>query len=318
MNPTSAPQQPLAGVRLFGRAGDAHGEFRDGSSDGGDRLLEAGYRRADRLFGWLLLAHVPLFLALAFLHDTWAAALLWGVPCVAAGFAATRLAPGTLLSRMTVATAFLLLSALIIHQTGGMIEMHFHIFAILAFLLLYRDWRVPVWGATVVAIHHASFNLLQSNGVNLRVFDDHHGWHIVGIHAAWVVFEVAILVHMARQMADETRQAGALIGVADRVGQGDLTARADRGAGAVGDAVAAINRGTGRLADTVRTVRGRAREVSEVAAGFSDAAGHVTDAAEGVAASLTQVAAGAQEQARSTQTMAGTLGEMVRSLDEVA
>ena len=39
-----------------------------------------------------------------------------------------------------------------------MIEMHFHIFAILAFLLLYRDWRVPVAGAVVVALHHVLFN----------------------------------------------------------------------------------------------------------------------------------------------------------------
>jgi methyl-accepting chemotaxis protein len=307
---------PLGGAHLFGRRA---GDFRapDAPAPGGG-LLDAGYRGADRLFSWLLLAHLPLMLGLAFLRGTWLEVAVWGVPCVLAGVAMAWRFPGTLVSRMTIAASLLLISALIIHQTGGMIEMHFHIFATLAFLLLYRDWRVPVWGAAVVALHHAGFYMLQESGAGVHVFMDHGGWHIVAIHAAWVVFEVTILVYMARLLAGETRQAEALMRLASRVGEGDLTARAERGAGAVGDAVAAVNEGTERLASAVRGVRGRAMDVSQVAGSFSAAADHVTHAAEGVAASLTQVAAGAQEQARSTQMMADALGQMLRSLEDVA
>ena len=305
----------LGGGHLFGRdAGDPAGRSRDG----GARLLEAGYRRTDRMFFWLLAAHLPLIVGLAFLRGTWTEVLAWGVPCIAAGMAAARFLAGTLASRLTVATSLLLMSALIIHQTGGMIEMHFHIFAILAFLLMYRDWRVPVWGAAVVATHHVVFSLAQDAGLGVRVFMDHNGWHIVGVHAAWVVFEVSILVYMARILAAETRQAEALMRLAERVGEGDLGARAERGVGAVGDAVEAINDGTARLAAAVTAVRRRAVEVSDVAGSFSAAADHVTGAAEGVASALTQVAAGAQEQARSTQMMADALGQMVRSIEGVA
>jgi methyl-accepting chemotaxis protein len=102
------------------------------------------------------------------------------------------------------------------------------------------------------------------------------------------------------------------------VGEGDLTARAERGAGAVGDAVAAINDGTGRLGSAVLSVRGRAEEVARVAEGLTAAAGHVTGAAEGVAASLSRAASGAQEQAESTRLMAEALGRMARSIDDVA
>ena len=310
----------LGRARLFGRrAGDLDGGFRAApGAPGGVSLLENGYRATDRMFSWLLLAHVPLFVALAFLRGTWAEAAFWGVPAVAAGVFAAWRWRGTLFSRLAVATALLLISALIIHQTGGMIEMHFHIFAILAFLLMYRDWRVPVWGAVVVAVHHAGFNFTQTHGIGLTVFETHHGWHIVAIHAAWVVFEVSILVYMARLLAGETRQAEELMRLAARVGEGDLTARAGRGAGAVGEAAEAVNRGTERLAGAVRGVRVRSLEVSEVAQSFSDAADHVTGAAEGVAASLTQVVAGAQEQARSTQMIADALGQMVRSIEDVA
>jgi methyl-accepting chemotaxis protein len=307
----------LGETHLFGRrAGDASGSFR--SAAAGARLLEAGYRRTDRMFSWLLLAHVPLFLALAFLRGTWADAAFWGVPTVAAGVFAAWKWRGTLGSRMTVAAALLVLSALIIHQTGGMIEMHFHIFAILAFLLMYRDWRIPVWGAVVVAVHHAAFSWAQGAGLPVRVFDDHNGWHVVAVHAAWVVFEVSILVYMARLLAAETRQAEELMRLAERVGEGDLTARIQRGAGAVGDAVEAINGGTERLAVAVRSARARAAEVADVAQTFTAAADHVTGAAEGVAASLTQLVSGAQEQARGTQLVADALGQMVRSIEDVA
>jgi methyl-accepting chemotaxis protein len=304
----------VSGTPLFGRPADAPAAPRAA----GGRLLDETYRRTDRLLSWLLVAHLPLFVGLAFLRGTWTEVLAWGVPCVAAGVLAAWLQPGSLLSRMTIAAALLVSSALIIHQTGGMIEMHFHIFAILAFLLMYRDWRVPVWGAAVVAAHHALFNLLQTNGGSVRVFQHHSGWGIVAVHAAWVVFEVSILVYMARLLAAETLQAQALMALAERVGAGDLTARADRGAGAVGDAVGAINGGTERLAAAMREVSGRSRRVSDVAQGFSDSAEHVTAAAEGVAASLTQVVGGAQEQAEMARLMAGALGEMSRSIEGVA
>jgi methyl-accepting chemotaxis protein len=282
------------------------------------RLLEAGYRRADRMFGWLMLGHVPVILAMAAWFGRWTAALAWGLPCVALGAFITWRWRGTLFSRLATSALLLVLSAELIHQSGGMIEFHFHIFAILAFLLMYRDWRAPVVGAAVVALHHASFNAVQQGGGAAMVFEGHSGWGMVALHAAFVVFETAILVYMAVILADETRQAEEVIRVAERVGEGDLTARGEVRGGAAGEALGAINGGTERLAGAIRGVRGRAHDVNAVAQSFSAAADHVTHAAEGVAASLTQVVAVAQEQAVNTQTMAGALGQMSRSMDDVA
>jgi methyl-accepting chemotaxis protein len=284
----------------------------------GEGLLAAGYRTADRLLRRLLLAHLPLVLALAPLHDTWRTVFLAAVPIIALGWFVAWRWEGRLVARITIATALLSLSAVIIHQSGGMIEMHFHIFAILAFLLLYRDWRVPVAGAVVVALHHVVFNLLQASGTGAMVFGHGTGWGIVAIHAGWVVFEVGILVYMARLLAGETLAAEGLVRLAARLGNGDLTARAEHAVGAVGDAVAAVNEGTERLEDAVRGVRNRALEVAEVAQTFSAAADHVTGAAEEVARALGEVTSGSQEQALNTQQMASTLGEMARSIGSVA
>jgi methyl-accepting chemotaxis protein len=291
------------------------------AAPGGEReegLLAAGYRTADRLLRRLLLAHLLLILALAPINGTWRAVLLFGVLIIAAGWFVAWKWEGRFVARIAIAASLLSMSALIIHQSGGMIEMHFHIFAILAFLLLYRDWRVPVAGAAVTASHHVLFNWLQTQGMGVQIFQHHTGWGIVAVHAGWVVFEVAILVYMARLLAGETRAAEGLVRLSARVGDGDLTARAALGAGAMNDAVRAVNDGTERLGEAVRGVRNRAQEVAEVAHTFSAAADHVTGAAEEVARALGEVSSGAQEQALNTQQMAVTLGEMARSIGSVA
>ncbi|CAA9301651.1 MAG: Methyl-accepting chemotaxis protein [uncultured Gemmatimonadetes bacterium] len=280
-------------------------------------LASAAHRSADRLFFWLLLAHLPLLYALAPLHGTWGVALGIGTPIVAVACLATWLLPGTFVSRATVAAALMLVSAVLIHQTAGMIETHFHIFASLAFLLLYRDWRVPLVGAGVVALHHFGFDLMQRAGSPVHLFNHAGGLKVVAVHAAWVVFETAILVYMSLVLAAETRQAAALMAMAERMGEGDLASRAAGGKGAMGDAVAALNQGAGRLSDSISTVRARAREVSDVANELSTAAHHTTQATSGVAVSLTQVASGAQQQVRDTQAVAAALDVLGGSIDGV-
>src|SRR5437867_65345 len=65
-----------------------------------------------------------------------------------------RSEPGKVLTRHVIAIGQMLMSALLIHLTGGRIETHFHVFGSLAFLAFYRDWRVLVSATLVVAIDH--------------------------------------------------------------------------------------------------------------------------------------------------------------------
>ena len=51
----------------------------------------------------------------------------------------------------------MLMGALLIHLTGGRIEAHFHIFGSLAFLAIYRDWRVLITASLVVVLDHDCF-----------------------------------------------------------------------------------------------------------------------------------------------------------------
>ena len=68
----------------------------------------------------------------------WLAVLLGGAITVVPVFLATT-QPTQVLTRHVVAVAQMLMSALLIHLTGGRIETHFHVFGSLAFLAYYRD-----------------------------------------------------------------------------------------------------------------------------------------------------------------------------------
>ena len=67
------------------------------------------------------------------------------------------LIPGQRLLRCLIGAAFMVLAALQINQAHGLLEMHFGIFALLAFLVYYRDWLPIVVAAATIAVHHLSF-----------------------------------------------------------------------------------------------------------------------------------------------------------------
>ena len=291
-----------------------------GPSRSGERVsvLEDGYRRTDRFLAWLLVGHLALALALAPLRGTWVSALLIGGLLSGVSMLCARLAPGQLVTRMTIASAIMLYSGLIIHQTGGMIEMHFHVFGGLAFLLMYRDWRVPVMGAAVIAVHHVVLHELQRRGVPVFIFADHMGYHIVAIHAAWVVFETSVLVMMARDLEKQARLSDDVIRVALCLGEGNLQARVQDAGGVAGQAAAAINAGTERLADSLGGVRQSAREFVELSRATRQSASEAATIAHQVSASASRVADVARQQVAGTQSLTAVVEGLIGSVDRMS
>jgi PAS domain S-box-containing protein len=85
----------------------------------------------------------------------------------------------------------MLMSALLIHVSGGRIETHFHVFGTLAFLAFYRDWRILIWATLVVAGDH----LIRGIYIPDSVYGVIAGaeWRFVE-HAGWVLLEDMILI----------------------------------------------------------------------------------------------------------------------------
>ena len=191
--------------------------------------LDAYYIKSDKMMLGLLWALFVYSMALASWHETWAEALIIGLPAAAIPTVLFFLVKGTQFTRSAVAAAFMIFAALTIHQGHGMIELHFIIFVLLAFLLQYRDWIPVLVGTLVIAVHHLSFNYLQAGGLGVYVFPDRTGLDLVIIHAAFVVFEAAVLIYLNLQSGKdlkssiEIRQIGSKLAVVD--GKVDLTYR---------------------------------------------------------------------------------------------
>lgn len=132
----------------------------------------------------------------------WAAVVLGGVLSSAPVFMA-HFYPGRAITRHVIAIAQALWSALLIHLFGGRIETHFHIFGSLAFISLYRDWKVIVSMSLVVAADHAArgfFWPLSVYGVSLE-----SDWRWLE-HAAWVGFEDLVLVSACFRSRKQLRE----------------------------------------------------------------------------------------------------------------
>src|SRR5207244_10103680 len=94
----------------------------------------------------------------------WAAIFLGGLFTALPVFLAlTR--SGQPATRHAVAVGQMLMSALLIHLTGGRIETHFHVFGSLAILAFYRDWRVLISASAVVYVDYLLRGMLWAQSV---------------------------------------------------------------------------------------------------------------------------------------------------------
>jgi len=178
--------------------------------------LEQTWRSTDRFFIGLMLVQFAAGIVFAVtvsprtwsgifsqvhLH-VWTAILLGGlIPAFPICLALWL--PGRFVTRCVIASAQMLVSALLIHLTGGRIETHFHVFGSLAFLAFYRDWRILIPATLVVAVDHAVRGVYWPESVYGVMTAS--VWRSVE-HAAWVAFEDVVLVMGCVRSVREVRQ----------------------------------------------------------------------------------------------------------------
>jgi PAS domain S-box-containing protein len=170
-------------------------------------------KHTDRLFSRLMLWQWGAGVAAAMVISplTWAggysqihphllAAILLGGFVTALPVYLANKYPGHILTRHVIGIGQMLMSALLIHLTGGRIETHFHVFGSLAILAFYRDWRVLVSASLVVVIDHVVRGLFWPQSV--------YGvlsapiWRSLE-HGGWVIFELTFLIVSIRKSLSE-------------------------------------------------------------------------------------------------------------------
>jgi signal transduction histidine kinase len=110
--------------------------------------------------------------------------------------------PGKAITRHVIAIAQAFTGILLIHLSGGRIETHFHIFGSLAFLAMYRDWRVLITMTIVVAADHFFRGLFWPQSIYGVISGSEWRWLE---HSAWVLFEDIFLIQSCRQSQEGMR-----------------------------------------------------------------------------------------------------------------
>jgi len=264
--------------------------------------LQAFRARADLIFMWTLGVHWLACLVYGLFAGGWGIALLVGAPTVLLPLALYRLNPGGIGSRLAVAAAFMVFSALTIQLAHGTIEAHFGIFVLLAFLVLYCDWRPLIVGAGVIAVHHLLFCALQDMGYPVFVFpDSHHGYTRVLVHASYVVIETGLLCHIAILLRRMVQDSVEVTAFAESVSAGRLTHRF------AGEENSPL---LGRVAGMQDQLRQTLEEVTTVADELKQLSTRMRDASGAIAQ-------GTGEQQISTSAMASAVEELTGSAEHI-
>lgn len=152
------------------------------------------------LFGQLIISFV-----IAFFTDTWMEAIVIGFATFLLPVYLITQSPNAPITRHAVGIALQIFTALHIQQTYGLIEMHFEIFVMLAFLSFYRDWRVILTSVSVVAVHHILFFFLQKQGMPAYIFEPTHlEFYLLIVHALFALIEAGVLMYFAKSSYNET------------------------------------------------------------------------------------------------------------------
>ena len=243
------------------------------------RTLKQQQCDADRLMTGVVWFLMLVSFAMSFWYDTLMASLFIGLPAVAVPTLLSVSLSGSRLSRIAVGASFMIFSALMIHQSHGMIEFHFGIFVLLAFLLQYRDWLPVITSAALIAVHHIAFYVMQEMAMPVYVLpktSGMDGFWIIILHAVFVVFETVILVYMAVKGEKEVRHQESMMN---------------------------------EMTDMVTSQEQMIAQAQSVSSSLLNASSEITELSE-------KLSQGASEQAASVEETSASLEEMLATVDQ--
>ncbi len=276
--------------------------------------------RADHILCLVLVLAALVAIGEGKWYGDFSLALGAGLALVAIGTLPAVFIPGSLASRLLLATALIGVTALQIQLGHGLNESHFGVFVSLSFLLLYRDWRPIALGAAIVVVHHLAFDRLQSLGWGLYCLDQPDFMRAL-LHVGYVMTQTTVLIYIAQRMRADARQGSELSSLVREVsgaGQISLDVRAIATKTEYGKSLKStlehLHQTMAAVRDSVSSIRTAS---SEIAAGSNDLSQRTERAAsslEKTSSSMTQVTGNV----RQTAEAARTANELASSAADVA
>ncbi len=298
-----------------------------------------------------VLAHVPLVALVGLLCGHFVVGLI--AACAAAGLCAAGYATarGTRLFRVYGAILLMVDSGALIAASGGQTTLHFHVFIVITFLILYFDWLPIVVATVTIALHHVIGNLFFQPLVFGDMAMGTNSWIMVLVHAVAVVVEAAAAIYVAVRIRTS---AAAVATVAETIAQaqmprfreaiaamaaGDLTREAsfemkhltDTGdeigqlaatfeamQGEIAASVVAFEQTREKLRSVVSGITEAASQLSRASREFTIATRQASNAVETISTSSEQVAHGTREQTEQLAEAGDALDLLTSSAEQIA
>ncbi len=154
----------------------------------GSTLPDQVWAQRHRALLVLLWLHVPVILLFALARHV---AVLHGLSeaTVVALFAwgATARRTQRRVSTVVAALGLMTCSAILVHLSGGVIEMHFHYFVMVAVVTLYQDWRPFLIAIGYVVLQHGVVGALDPGAVYNHQAAIDHPWQWAGVHGLFIL-----------------------------------------------------------------------------------------------------------------------------------
>lgn len=150
-------------------------------------LPEDVWNRRHRWFVRLLWLHAAALGAFAALsgHRLWQSLAVTAVVALFALLGGVDLGSRRLRASL-VSFGYATASGLLVHLSGGYIEMHFHYFVMVTFLVLYQDWVPFLISVAFVGLQHGVMGVMMPHSVFNHPDAVAHPWKWATIHAAFL------------------------------------------------------------------------------------------------------------------------------------
>jgi diguanylate cyclase len=160
---------------------------------GGVLPRETWLRRHDRIVLLVWLHAVAIFF-----FATARGGVVHGLQEAAIVAAAAAVGGSKRFSRQTRAAAVTLglvaSSAILVHLSQGLIEMHFHFFVVVGVISLYQDWIPFLLAIGFVVVHHGVFGVIDPEAVFNHPAALKAPWKWAAVHGAFVLAESVVLL----------------------------------------------------------------------------------------------------------------------------
>lgn len=262
-------------------------------------------QHAFRVIGTINLGLFVVSLILAAYFDSWLGVFLVGLPSLIVPFILYKTLRDHLIARLSYGVSFMFFAALHIHQSHGMLELHFGIFVSLAILFAFRDQWVILIAAAVIAVHHLLFMWLQQQQAGVYLLpEQYNSFGRVLLHAVFVIVEAVVLIVLCRQALREAEVSQALFDATDAlVEQNGSIVLNKRAISLNSRVINAFNNVLNSLQETIRTL--------------NQAAADLHDQSDSLSADGQILAQGMQKKLREVERIAAATEQMANNINEL-